>query len=387
MPRRRSWPNFGVIAILALLFLIYFGLWYNAKPLQFGSTAIDKLAVSLNLHKPFYTVIIDAGSTASRVIAFTFHFSVLNGQLILDDELFYETKPGLSSFAQNPKDVEKSLQILLLKAKSKIPETEWSHTPLTMKATAGLRLLPGDQASEIIQECKRVFNSSGFKVADDSVAIMDGSDEGIFSWFSANFLFDRFSSENSIDFSTNTIAALDLGGGSTQVTFAVTTNYGARKSLNDKKNIYDIKAFDQNMSVFTNSYLGMGLNAARKAILTHPDNYKNINNKPNIDKLSSNVIELHSECINPIISSEEWNYGGKKYLVNGALNASRKLVKSENFVQTDEDIPIVRFPMCLEIIKKVVKNAIPEQPPNLADREICAFSYYFERAVEVRLLE
>lgn len=45
---------------------------------------------------------------------------------------------------------------------------------------------------------------------------MEGTDEGIFSWFTVNFLLDQFSTHNP----GNTVAALDLGGGSTQVTYS-----------------------------------------------------------------------------------------------------------------------------------------------------------------------
>lgn len=45
---------------------------------------------------------------------------------------------------------------------------------------------------------------------------MEGTDEGIFSWFTVNFLLERFNTHNP----GNTVAALDLGGGSTQVTFS-----------------------------------------------------------------------------------------------------------------------------------------------------------------------
>lgn len=390
--RRQRWSikrKFVVItSLLAALYVIYIGLASDAKPFRFGNKAIDNLAISLNYQRPFYVVIIDAGSTASRVIAFTFHVSVVHGQLMLDDELFYETKPGLSSYAKNPKEVEKSLEILLQKAKSKIPQSEWSHTPLTMKATAGLRLLPGQEAQDILEECKRVFNSSGFQVSDDSVTIMDGSDEGIFSWFTANFLLDRFTKAgNSVEYSTNTVAALDLGGGSTQATFAITPNGIEKQSEGiraHEKNVYHINAFNRNMSIFTQSLLGMGLMAARKEILTHIDNYVNQTKKP--DTLSSGKIVLRAECINPIISGAEWNYGGKSYVVKGPINGSHKIIKTQNFAGTDEDRPIVRFSTCLNIIKKVVDAAIPRDLPSFAEHEIYAFSYYFERAAEVNLL-
>ena len=386
-PRCSKKKYMVIAAISAILFLIYIGLANDVKPLRFGNKAIDNLAISLNLHKPFYVVIIDAGSTASRVIAFTFHVSVVNGQLKLDDELFYETKPGLSSYAKNPKEVEKPLNILLQKAKSKIPESEWSRTPLSMRATAGLRLLSGHEAQDILKECKKVFNSSGFRISEDSVAIMEGSDEGIFSWFTANFLLERFpKTGSSADYSISTVAALDLGGGSTQVTFAITPKIIEKQSellTAHEKNLYHINAFDRNMSIFTQSFLGMGLMAARKAILTHADNFKNQTKKPDFSVSSSEHIEINAECINPIISGVEWNYGGKLYLIKGPINGAHKIIKTQNFAGTDEDRPIVQFSTCLDIIKKVVDVAIPHDLPSITEHEIYAFSYYFDRSTEV----
>ena len=37
---------------------------------------LDKISLSLGLQEPVYTVVIDAGSTGSRVLAFTFHRSL-----------------------------------------------------------------------------------------------------------------------------------------------------------------------------------------------------------------------------------------------------------------------------------------------------------------------
>ena len=319
-------------------------------------------------------------------MAFTFHKSVINSELILDDELFYETKPGLSAFSDNIGGVGKSLNILLQKAKGKIDESNWSYTPLILRATAGLRLLPSEKAKLILEETKRVLNSSGFQVLEDSVSIMDGSDEGIFSWFTVNFLLERFSiTSESTDYSTNTVAAFDLGGGSTQVTFAITPEMSQKQSKElsmHNRNIYNIKAFDRNVSVFTQSFLGLGLMAAREAILTHADNNDNkMNNQESV--LSSESIELHAECINPIISKVEWIYGGKKYLVNGPKNGAHTIIKTQNVAGSDEDRPIVRFTECLEIIKKIVNLTIPHDLPDLTKHDLYAFSYYFEKAAEV----
>ncbi len=47
-------------------------------------------------------------------------------------------------------------------------------TPVSLKATAGLRLLPGDKADKILAAVTALLKSHPFKMAGDAVAIMDG---------------------------------------------------------------------------------------------------------------------------------------------------------------------------------------------------------------------
>ncbi|XP_043285083.1 ectonucleoside triphosphate diphosphohydrolase 5 isoform X2 [Venturia canescens] len=358
-----------VITLLGALFLGYIAIANDLKPVRMGTSALDSLVYSFNLHKPFYVVIVDAGSTGSRLLAFTFHSGLIDGNLILDHEFYTQTKPGLSAFADEPKKATESLAGLLEKAKAVIPKSEWQNTPLTMRATAGLRLLQKDKADGILEECKKLFDESGFLITKNSVSIMEGADEGIFAWFTLNFLFNRFSSHSA----ENTFAALDLGGGSTQVTFAP-------KELDFpllEKHMYAINAFGQNMSIYTHSYLGMGLMAARKEILTYGMDSEKLKNE--------NTIEIHSECINPIIS-KEWNYAGQNYLVKGSLKPSHIIVKTQNYAGADEDRPIVRFAECEKIIGDYVSK-IDDKPIGLQEHEVCAFSYYFDRATEAGLID
>ncbi|XP_076183157.1 nucleoside diphosphate phosphatase ENTPD5-like isoform X2 [Ptiloglossa arizonensis] len=369
---KKSHPSrryFVVVALLGILFLGYIAIACDLKPIRLGSKAIDTLAFSFNLQKPFYVVVIDAGSTGSRVFAFSFHESILGGNLVLDDEHFLEIKPGLSAYADKSKDGAKSLTVLLDKVKNVIPRSEWQHTPLSMRATAGLRLLPSHKAQDILQECRKLFEDSNFQTSKNSISIMEGTDEGIFSWFTVNFLLERFNSHNS----GNTVAALDLGGGSTQVTFSPDATQ--EKSLDG--HIYSVNIFNHNMSIYTHSYLGMGLMAARKEILTHGMNLNNVHPK--------GTIEVRSECINPIVSTE-WSYGGLNYLVRGPVNETHKLVKTQNFAGGEADRPIVNFSECLKIIEKYV-GGIKNKPIGLKDHEIYAFSYYFDRATEVGLVD
>ena len=127
----------------------------------------------------------------------------------LDQQFFESVKPGLSSFADEPKKGAETIRNLLNKAKESIPASVWHSTPLVLKATAGLRLLSPEKADRLLSEVlkvyenvdrremhlfncmfkvRKVFDESGFMVTDQSVDIMDGIDEGLFSWFTINFL-------------------------------------------------------------------------------------------------------------------------------------------------------------------------------------------------------
>lgn len=72
-----------------------------------------------------------------------------------------------------------------------MPKDLWKKTPLVLKATAGLRLLLPVEAENLLNEVREVFLRSGFLVKDDAVEILDGIDEGIYSWFTINFLLGR----------------------------------------------------------------------------------------------------------------------------------------------------------------------------------------------------
>lgn len=238
-----------------------------------------------------YAVIIDAGSTGSRVIGYEFHKGYLDGRLVLDKELFIESKPGLSHFHDMPDNGAKSIQSLLDKAKEFVPEQFWSSSPLVLKATAGLRLLHPVEAENLLNAVRDTFLHSGFLVKDDAVEIMDGVDEGIYSWFTINFLLGKLSSRN-------TIAALDLGGGSTQVTFAPKD---VHKTPLMADFMHTVSTQQAKIDVFTNSYLNLGLMAVRHAIFTKGQ--------------QNDLTDVQSECINPIINSKSFVYAKVEYSI------------------------------------------------------------------------
>lgn len=66
---------------------------------------VDKIAASLGYKRLQFAVIIDAGSTGSRVLAYEFHNGYLDNRLVLDKELFHQIKPGLSFYHDKPTEV------------------------------------------------------------------------------------------------------------------------------------------------------------------------------------------------------------------------------------------------------------------------------------------
>lgn len=308
---------------------------------------MDTIASGLGYSEKQYGAIIDAGSTGSRVLAYEFHKSYLNGRLVLDSELFRELKPGLSSLT--PEKGADQISQLLDEAKKYIPEQYWSNTPLAFKATAGLRMLGPSQSEDILNAIREIFVNSGFSVTDNSVEIMDGTDEGIFSWYTVNYLSNRLSSKNNV-------AALDLGGGSTQVTYELDEFQPSYKDY-----IHAVPVFDHEVNVFTNSYLGLGLMALRHSVITN--------------KGAANQTSFENECINPIIKDKAWTYSKVDYKVSGKEN------------KRNVENPEVDFEQCQDLVRRQVMPLLKPKPIKLNEHTINAFSYFYDRAIETGLVD
>lgn len=152
-------------------------------------------------------------------------------------------------------------------------------------------MLDAAKADNLLNSVRDVFRHSGFRVEADAVEIMDGTDEGIYSWFTVNFLLGRLGGHG-------TVAALDLGGGSTQVTFVPKDH---KQTPNIANYMQTVPTFNSKIEVFTNSYLGLGLMAVRHAVFTNG--------------FPSNETMVKSECVNPIVDNKRWKYANVEYAV------------------------------------------------------------------------
>jgi ectonucleoside triphosphate diphosphohydrolase 5/6 len=69
--------SFFCLIISGTILTMFILLYIDNIPWHLGHKAVDNIAKKLGYHKPVHAVVIDAGSTGSRVLAFTFHESYI----------------------------------------------------------------------------------------------------------------------------------------------------------------------------------------------------------------------------------------------------------------------------------------------------------------------
>lgn len=340
------------VALLLLALLAVAGLSQAQLETSFLdlSWILPSLSRPANHSRIFYAVMFDAGSTGTRIHVYTFIQSDSEQLPVLDNEMFHSIKPGLSAYADVPEMAGQTVRMLLKVAKRTVPRLEWKRTPLVLRATAGLRLLSAQKAQGLLDQVQHVFDESPFLVPDDSVSTMNGKKEGILAWISLNFLTGHLKAQ-----SKKTVGILDLGGGSTQITFLPKLRK-TTESVPDADYIAKFDVLNSTFELYTHSYLGNGLMAARLATL---------------GALGAEGLEwqvFKSSCL-PKKFRDEWSFGGLTYQVSG-----------------DPD-GYTGYKLCYQEVLKVVKGII-HQPYELEDTNVFyAFSYYFDRAVDAGLID
>jgi guanosine-diphosphatase len=248
---------------------------------------------------------IDAGSTGSRIHVYKFNNCGPSAEY--EYEVFKMTRPGLSDYAGSPEHAAQSLDVLLDEALRVVPEHLRSCTPVAVKATAGLRLLPGSQSTDILFAVEdRLRHSYPFPLpANDAVVIMDGKDEGVYAWITANYLLDTIRADTPV--ATPSYAVLDLGGGSTQIVLEpLFTSHGR---LEEGEHKYDLLFGGRNHTLYQHSYLGYGLMQARlhvhqlvdfmsslKITLSQKEIENHLIGNPCLAKGTQRVVEIEDEA-------------------------------------------------------------------------------------------
>ncbi|XP_042332261.1 ectonucleoside triphosphate diphosphohydrolase 6-like isoform X2 [Sceloporus undulatus] len=294
-----------------------------------------------------YGIMFDAGSTGTRVHVFQFSQKPKEIPRLIH-ATFKAIKPGLSAYADDVDKCAEGINELLTVAKDDVPMELWKSTPLVLKATAGLRLLPGEKAQKLLDKVKDVFQESPFFVRNDYVSIMDGTDEGISAWITVNFLTDSWNVPGQ-----KCVGMLDLGGGSTQITFCPRTKTTLENT--SASHITSFQMFNSTYQLYSYSYLGLGLMSARLGILGGVEG----------EALKEDE-ELTSTCLSPDFQGE-WEHAKIMYKIKGQ-NAGKSLFES-----------------CSDEIAKLLNQKI-HKTDEVKDLDFYAFSYYYDLAADAGLI-
>lgn len=270
---QKLWRYRGVLLVSSIPVLLIFVILLlvpRSAPIDPAESLVAAKTGSIPAEKSdeLYSIVIDAGSTGSRLHVFKFTRGPRGLELISDT--MQKIKPGLSSYEKDPPQAALSLQPLIDLALRTVPLDQQRSTSISLKATAGLRLLDGDKADRILEEVKKYLEKTPFEMQSDAVTILDGQSEGAFAWLTINYLLGHFGVD-----SRSTVAAIDLGGGSVQEAFALTDEEAAKVPSGYATKM---KVGGRTYNVYVHSYLGYGLMAARAKVIseangTFPDGH------------------------------------------------------------------------------------------------------------------
>ena len=357
-----------------------------------GQTASDpslgttKCSSSSDKSKPIiqYALMIDAGSTGSRIHVYRFNNCGPTPEL--ENEIFKMTEKksggsGLSSYDADAEGAAKSLDVLMDVAMETVPDKLKACTPVAVKATAGLRLLGPEKSQQILDAVRtRLETVYPFPVVSkeqNGVVIMDGKDEGVYAWITTNYLLGKIGGPDH----TETAAVFDLGGGSTQIVFEPTfksANHGMPEKLSEGDHKYELKFGGREFELYQHSHLGYGLMSARQSIHRTLIEDLHLSNPSDSDWVAEPVI---NPCIAP----------GMSRPVQVKLSEGHALgdMVSVNMTGPSSPAPAQCRKLAEKILVKDAECALapcsfngvhqPSLEKTFAREDVYTFSYFFDR--------
>ncbi|XP_072050476.1 ectonucleoside triphosphate diphosphohydrolase 5-like [Amphiura filiformis] len=327
----------------------------------------------------FYGVMFDAGSTGSRVHVFHFWRDSHGGPPMLLTETYEEIKKPLSNYSDDPIEGARTLEPLLTLALDHIPISKLKSTPVALKATAGLRLLPAEKAQALLDAVYDLFKRCPLQVFEQSriVNILEGVDEGLYEWVTVNFIRGSLARNTTL----KTKGILDLGGGSTQITFAPIQGSTIAEGI-PSGYIKQRDFFGKSYQLYTHSYLGLGLKAARLGImLTEQGNPSGLGDTVNsttglveVDPMDmfahGGSKNLSSSCLPPYYVGS-WEFTGLQFATHAISS-------------TYDGISL--YDRCMKITSMYLSTRV-HRPEEIASTTFYAVSYFWAYARDLGLVD
>ncbi|CAI5666411.1 ectonucleoside triphosphate diphosphohydrolase 2 isoform X1 [Oreochromis aureus] len=216
-----------------------------------------------------YGIVLDAGSSHTSLYIYKWPANKQNGTAVVTQHSKCHAEgEGIASYAGQPGAAGQSLEACLDHAVKSIPKDKHQLTPVYLGATAGMRLLhlsSPELSAQILKEVGQKIQSYPFDYR--GAAILSGKEEGAYGWVTVNYL-----SENFIKYgfeghwfspSRPTVGALDLGGASTQITFAT------QEKIEDRDDLMKLRLYGHEYTLYTHSFLCYGKDQFLMRLLAH----------------------------------------------------------------------------------------------------------------------
>lgn len=201
-----------------------------------------------------YAVVMDGGSSGSRIHVFSLHVKTGEMPRLRAEEGVLKIQPGLSSFEGDPSAAGESLRPLVEFAEKYVPKEAVRRTPIMLMATAGLRTVPPAAAEAILDSCRATLEGTPFRFVREWAEILPGSKEGLYAWIAANYAAGTLSKADP----SRTLGVIELGGVSMQLTFSP-------RRVPPKQFREELRVAGARFTVYTHSALGLGQEAAHAA--------------------------------------------------------------------------------------------------------------------------
>ncbi|KAK2162263.1 hypothetical protein LSH36_101g05001 [Paralvinella palmiformis] len=234
--------------------MMQFSFW-SRRSLVFWIVTCAWAVAKAQTEQQSYAIIVDAGSSGSRVRLFRWTSQRSGSHLPQFEEFFSEKKePGISTFRNDKlSGIKPYLAELIEAAKRQIPEDKHQLSPIYLLATAGMRLLMEPKANTIMDQIRKLLSHNDycpFYFNQLQARILSGEEEGVFAWIAANYL-NRYFDNPVVGKSAG---ILELGGASTQIAFIPDGSILADK--------FPVRLAGRVYPLYVHSYLYYGQNFA-----------------------------------------------------------------------------------------------------------------------------
>ncbi|KAE9556563.1 hypothetical protein FO519_000257 [Halicephalobus sp. NKZ332] len=371
---RMEWKMRTIIGLVAVMSLIFFTFMLLGDTQYVAHSEVDEYG---------YGIIIDAGSTGSRLFLYRWK-SVSAKELVriepvLDEyhePIVKKVSPGLSSFGTKPADAPIYIMPLIDYAYQYIPTSYRDSASFYLFATAGMRLLPTEQQDAVMKSLHTGLPKlTKLTIIPENIRVIDGTWEGIYNWIAVNYILGRFQVvDEELPVSgkkrKSTVGMIDMGGASSQIAFELPDD-----SFKSDVQVINLGAIDTDevfrYHIFVTTFLGFGVNEGSKK-------YENYLRKKFTENSTGEVDYVRDGCLPVNLMKLITNEDGTQFLRKGTG-------EWDDCVRSISKILLEESPKCPPT-HQCYFGGVLAPPVQLSSMELYGFSEYWYSAEDVLAL-